>query len=101
MATGWISEKDLVFLLQDLPPPLGRKHKLRHFERARNTTEAQEKYLYHKGKNKIIKKTEALKILQDVNVKVYDKRRKPVHFKDVFKALVRRVFEQRQIEMTQ
>lgn len=25
MATGWISMKDLVFLLYELPPPLGKR----------------------------------------------------------------------------
>ena len=79
MATGWISMKDLVFLLYELPPPLGKRNK--QFSSDYNSQEnennpnqgsrQQERYLVHTEKKIVMKKVDALRLLQGLKIKVY------------------------------
>lgn len=101
-ASGWITMTDLVFLLYQLPPPLGSKNLDIDFDSDDDKTEAkgsrtmqQERYLVNPEKGIIMKKMDALDLLKGLKIKVYPDSEKQIHFPDVVKALLKRVFTEK------
>jgi len=104
MATGYINIIDLVFLLYELPPPLGKpsvKCNNLHiggkpFEKQPEVAKLslgiqnEERFLVNVQKGIVIKKVNALDLLKDLNIKIYSNNN--AHFADVFKALLSRIF---------
>jgi hypothetical protein len=90
--------KDLVFLLYELPPPLGKRTNQLNQDDEMNQDQgpgsrAQERYLVHEEKKIVMKKVDALRLLKDLRIKVNtDKGPARVHFVDVFKGLIKRIF---------
>lgn len=107
-ATGYITMQDLVFLLYELPPPLGKRSRQIDSELlmeknsggdGRNTgARHQERYLVHKDKKIIMKKRDALDLLSDLKIKVHEDAVKQIYWVDVFKALIKRVFVDKNLE---
>lgn len=74
-ATGFINLKSLVFLLFELPPPLGR---INNFElddpvddQENKKLCAQERFLINNEKGIVLKKKYALDLLKDLKIKVH------------------------------
>lgn len=102
--------KDLVFLLYELPPPLGKR--TNYFSQdygnqdndsgKNNGSRQQERYLVHTEKKIVMKKLDALRLLQGLKIKVYtdsnSQTQARVHFVDVFKALIKRIFTDQKID---
>jgi hypothetical protein len=107
-ATGYITMQDLVFLLYELPPPLGKRSAridseiLMAEQNAENQRNAgirhQERYLVHKEKKIIMKKRDALDLLSDLKIKVHQDTVKQIYWVDVFKALIKRVFVDKKLD---
>lgn len=97
---------DLVFLLYELPPPLGKRSSRVKSEIEKSETDQkknigsrqQEKYLINLEKKIILKKIDALDLLRGLKIKVYADPVKQINFVDVFKALIKRIFKDKQIE---
>ena len=115
-ASGLISYKDLIFLLYEVPPPLGlgkfksyystnsayadipeynedhddKKDDLKNI----NNLGLQDRYMIHKEKHIYIKKSDAIKIFNDYAIPLYDQN---VHFKDVAKALIEKIFKKNKL----
>lgn len=80
-ATGWITLQDLVFLLYELPPPLGKRSARIdgdiHMSEANNeggsgaVVRHMDRYLVHKDNKIIMKKRDALELLSDLKIKVH------------------------------
>jgi hypothetical protein len=109
-ASGLISYQDFLFLLYEVPPPLGlgkfttydsdqkedggyghagneeEKDDLKNM----NNLGLQDRYMIHEVKKIYIKKSDAIKIFNDYAIPLYDDN---VHFKDVAKALVEKIFK--------
>lgn len=116
-ASGLISYQDLLFLLYEVPPPLGigkftnyysdqnyegeigqqekddeeRKDDLKNI----NNLGLQDRYMIHKEKKIYIKKSDAIKIFNDYAIPLYEDNK--VHFKDVAKALVEKIFKKNKL----
>jgi len=105
-ATVWITIDDLVFLLYELPPPLGRRQIRVQFDDAnygptdkKNTgLRQQDRYLVNYEKRIVMKKVDALELLRDLKIKVYAHSVRQIHFVDVFKALLKRIFNEHKID---
>jgi hypothetical protein len=115
-ASGLISYQDLLFLLYEVPPPLGlgkfttyytdqnykgeleqqekddeeKKEDLKNI----NNLGLQDRYMIHKKKKIYIKKSDAIKIFNDYSIPLYEDK---VHFKDVAKALVEKIFKKNKL----
>ena len=115
-ATGLISYRDFLFLLYEVPPPLGlgafknyhsenednhgvaivdneddeRKEDLKDV----NSLGLQDRYIINKKKKIYIKKSDAIKIFNDYAIPILDDH---VHFKDVAKALVEKIFKKNKL----
>ena len=115
-ASGLISYQDFLFLLYEVPPPLGlgkftayysdirdegefgnaviededRKDDLKNM----NNLGLQDRYMIHEAKKIYIKKSDAIKIFNDYAIPLYDEN---VHFKDVAKALVEKIFKKNKL----
>lgn len=71
--------KDLVFLLYELPPPLGKRtnyfsqdYGVSDNDNGKNQgSRQQERYLVHTEKKIVMKKLDALRLLQGLKIKVY------------------------------
>jgi hypothetical protein len=109
-ASGLISYQDFLFLLYEVPPPLGlgkfttydsdqkdlggyghagneeKKDDLKNM----NNLGLQDRYIIHEIKKIYIKKSDAIKIFHDYAIPLYEDN---VHFKDVAKALVEKIFK--------
>ena len=106
-ATGWISLQELIFLLYELPQPLGKRS--RRFDKdaqGRDTDQEggkkmkqQDKYLFNMEKQIVIKKVDALDLLKDLKIKVHDDPEKQIHWVDVFKALIKRICKDKEIDI--
>lgn len=115
-ATGLISYRDFLFLLYEVPPPLGlgpfkhyhsevdgeggridnegeedQKEDLKHI----NNLGLQDRYIIHEKKKIYIKKSDAIKIFNDYAIPLYNDEN--VHFKDVAKALVEKIFRKNKL----
>lgn len=96
-ATGWITTRQLVFFLYELKPPLGRRSAKMDMEaelaeeNQQSKTRKEERYMVNYEKGIVLRKREALALLKDLKIKV--NRHQQVHFVDVFKALIKRIFE--------
>ena len=115
-ASGLISYKDLIFLLYEVPPPLGlgnfKSYYLTNLDYAdipeynedhdnkkddfKNISNLglQDRYMIHKEKHIYIKKSDAIKIFNDYAIPLYDQN---VHFKDVVKALIEKIFKKNKL----
>jgi len=73
MATGLITLKSLVFLLFELPPPMGRinRYDLIREQEEDNKEKSHERYLVHDAKGIVVKKKHALALLKDLKIKVH------------------------------
>lgn len=115
-ASGLISYQDLLFLLYEVPPPLGlgkfttyysdqkyagdpalqsledeeKKEDLKNM----NHLGLQDRYMIHEAKKIYIKKSDAIKIFNDFAIPLYEQN---VHFKDVAKALVEKIFKKNKL----
>jgi len=96
---------DLVFLLYELPPPLGKRSSRidSEFTTAPDTKKnqgikQQDRYLIHNEKKIVMKKRDALDLLSDLKIKVHADSVKQISFVDVFKALIKRVFVDKKID---
>jgi hypothetical protein len=97
-ATGYINTKSLVFLLHELPPPLGKKKsgldegdlQEQMEDGVADVGRKEERYLVNYEKGIVMRKREALNLLKDLKIKVNDE--SEVHFVDVFRALIKRIF---------
>jgi hypothetical protein len=104
--SGWITMTDLVFLLYELPPPLGKRPSSlsqyddhNHREGNTNTgSRQQDRYLVNYEKKIVMKKVEALELLKDLKIKMYPDATKQINYVDVFKALIKRILEEQKIE---
>jgi len=119
-ATGMISYQDLIFLLYEIPPPLGLGKFTTYFsdqnyegdlgQQERDDEEKkddlkninnlglQDRYMIHEKKKIYIKKSDAIKIFSDYAIPMYNDKFSltssyKVHFKDVAKALVEKIFK--------
>lgn len=104
-ATGWITMTDLVFLLYELPAPLGKRSSRINSnlagesqESTKKTLRQQDRYLVNVEKRIIMKKIDALDLLRGLKIKVYSDVKRQINFVDVFKALTKRIFIDRQID---
>lgn len=79
-ATGWITMKDLIFLLYELPPPLGRRLSIMQKGLDDNNMEdgkkssgsrQQERYLVNEEKRIVMKKVDALDLLKGLKIRMY------------------------------
>lgn len=77
-ATGWITMTDLVFLLYELPAPLGKRSSRINSnlagesqESTKKTLRQQDRYLVNVEKRIIMKKIDALDLLRGLKIKVY------------------------------
>ena len=59
-----------------------------------NNLGLQDRYIIHEAKKIYIKKSDAIKIFNDFAIPLYDKN---VHFKDVAKALVEKIFKKNKL----
>lgn len=76
MATGWITMKDLVFLLYELPPPLGKRSEKFNADNGNEKDGSkgmrqQDRYLVNEERGFVIKKIDALELLKDLKIKVH------------------------------
>jgi hypothetical protein len=81
-ATGWITAKDLVFLLYELPQPLGKRPaKIDFLSKERDDIVSksssqglrnEDRYLVHTEKNVVLKKIHALELLSKLDIKFHD-----------------------------
>lgn len=88
--------QDLVFLLYELPAPLGKRSNRISNDMLNDPAEkqqgrSQDRYLVYK--NIVMKKRDALDLLSDLKIKVHADPIKQIHFVDVFKALIKRKFK--------
>jgi hypothetical protein len=96
-ATGWMTTRQLVFFLYELRPPLGRRSAKMDMEaelaeeNQNSKTRKEERYMVNYEKGIVLRKREALALLKDLKIKV--NKQSQVHFVDVFKALIKRIFE--------
>ena len=106
-ASGWITMTDLVFLLYELPPPLGRRpSSLTQYDDTQYDPDSkqqagsrqQDRYLVNYEKRIVMKKVEALELLKDLKIKMYPDATKQINYVDVFKALIKRILEEQKIE---
>lgn len=104
-ATGWITMTDLIFLLYELPPPLGRR--LSIMQKMEDNTEdtkkssgsrQQERYLVNEEKRIVMKKVEALDLLKGLKIRMYPDATKQIHYVDVFRALIKRIMDEKRID---
>ena len=58
----------------------------------------QDRYLVNYDKGFIIKKIHALELLRDLKIKIHNHPERQVHFVDVFKALIKRIFTDKLID---
>ena len=96
---------DLVFLLYELPPPLGKRSSKIDSEFTTDPDKQksggirqQERYLINHEKKIVLKKRDALDLLSDLKIKVHADSVKQISFVDVFKALIKRVFVDKKID---
>ena len=75
MATGFISMENLVFLLYELPSPLGKKSAKCHLEDISNQQtrdnhgfSLKDKFIYNVNKKIFIKKINALDLFKDMKI---------------------------------
>ena len=94
-ASGWISTKSLIFFLYELKPKLGKPKEL--LEEGGDTNDDMQKggrkedrYVVNYDKGIVLRKRQALTLLKGLKIKVNKEHQ--VHFVDVFKALVKRIF---------
>jgi hypothetical protein len=59
----------------------------------------QDKYLFNMEKQIVIKKVDALDLLKDLKIKVHDDPEKQIHWVDVFKALIKRICKDKEIDI--
>lgn len=73
-AQGWISLVDLIFLLYELPPPIGKRSKKIEFavniESNTNDDRKKDRYLVSEERGIVLRKTDALELLKDLKIKV-------------------------------
>jgi hypothetical protein len=117
-ATGLISYREFLFLLYEVPPPLGLGNFKKYYSEKEyggsipqnnnlddddnkkedlknlNNLGLQDRYIIHEKKKIYIKKSDAIKIFNDYAVPIYDQN---VHFKDVAKALVEKIFKKNKL----
>lgn len=113
-ASGLISYKDLIFLLYEVPPPLGLGHFTSYYSQNTaygptnieeneekkddikniNNLGLQDKYMIRTDKQIYIKKSDAIKIFNDYAIPLYGQN---VHFKDVAKALIEKIFKKNKL----
>jgi hypothetical protein len=92
-----MSTRQLVFFLYELPPPLGRRSARMDMEaelaeeNQNSKTRKEERYMVNYEKGIVLRKREALALLKDLKIKV--NKASQVHFVDVFKALIKRIFD--------
>ena len=107
-ASGWIEIEDLIFLLCELSPPLGKPVSEEDISNMPpeilGNTNIQARYLINLKRGIVIKKIKALSLLKNLHIKVYDFKDKNekhinrVNFKDVLKSLLQRIYEEARIE---
>lgn len=115
-ASGLISYQDFLFLLYEVPPPLGLGKFTAYYSDIRedgeyghavmedednkdelknmNNLGLQDRYIIHVAKKIYIKKSDAIKIFNDYAIPLYHEN---VHFKDVAKALVEKIFKKNKL----
>mmetsp|Transcript_24329 Transcript_24329/g.37633 ORF Transcript_24329/g.37633 Transcript_24329/m.37633 type:complete len:166 (+) Transcript_24329:7700-8197(+) len=96
---------DLIFLLYELPPPLGKRSykfapddKDYEGEKKNQGLNQQDRYLINYRKRIVLKKVDALELLKNLKIKVHMDSKKQVHYVDVFKALMKRIFLEMKID---
>ena len=101
-ATGWISMENLVFLLYELPPPLGKQSEKLDVENVNESNKnrdqsKKDRFLVSPERGIVLRKIDAMEILRDLKIKVSEDKNK-VHFVDVFKALIKRILMKENID---
>ena len=99
--------ESLIFLLYELPPPLGKRNSgLQKFDDSQYLDETkktkgsrqQDRYLVNNEKRIVMKKVDALDLLKGLKIRMYPDSVKQIHYVDVFKALIKRVFDEQNID---
>ena len=88
-ATGFITFEHLVFLLFDLPAPLGYKSNNQGYNLDFSTKDQDNKYLINEKKHLMILKKNVLRKMKHFNLELYFG--KYVHIKDVFINIAKQV----------
>lgn len=93
-------------MLYELPPPLGKRQIRVQFDDANYGPDAkkntglrqQDRYLVNYEKKIVMKKVDALELLKDLKIKVYADSVRQIHYVDVFKALLKRIFNEHKMD---
>ena len=119
-ATGLISYRSFLFLLFEVPPPLGLGMINEYNSDDQNNNNAQyttneedkkndiksignvglqDRYIINEAKKIYIKKSDAIKIFNEYDIPLYDipQYEESIHFKDVAKALVESIFKKHKL----
>lgn len=101
-ATGWISKENLIFLLYELPPPLGKPLEKLDVENVNETNKKgdqskKDRFLVCEERDIVIRKIDAMEILRNLRIKVSEQN-SMVHFVDVFRALMKRILQDQKID---
>ena len=96
--------RDLIFLLYELPPPLGKRSLSFTFldspsDNKNKGLRQQDRYIINYEKRIVIKKVDAIDLLKGLKIKVYNDPEKQVHYVYVFKALMKRIFLDKKMEI--
>ena len=88
-----------------MPPPLGKRiNKLNIDEQSytqgkqKQSSKQQDRYLVNYEKRIVMKKVDALELMRGLKIKVYQDNQRQIHFTDVFKALMKRIFKEKNID---
>lgn len=103
-ATGYISMQDLVFLLYELPPPLGKRSSKAHAARrdadinlqGATTPANQDKFLINIEKGIVLKKIDALDLLKDLKIVLYQDHK--IFYTDVIQSLLVRRLRDKDVD---
>jgi hypothetical protein len=100
-ATGWISARDFVALLIELPKPFGddemtrlfRYEDLEEYDRVYAAIYNYDSYYCDRGRGIIIKNAQMIKYLELYKVKTYEGHVGKFHYKDVYDMFLKRIFQ--------
>lgn len=100
-ATKFISMRDLVFLLYELPPPLGKRSSKCHvafdIDQFVGNKRNEDKFLINVDRQIVLRKVDALDLLKDLKISLYENGK--VHYADVIKQLLKRTMKDKQMDI--